>query len=224
VKVQFAAMAALALLGAAACSQAAVRAVATPHPVASPAPTHGTPHHASGFPQLIRARLLGPPPKAGGAVLPRGTRITATDVGPRVRLSDGSIAGLANRGDLFGSVYPAVSTDAGDSWSVNGPPFSIAGASGPDATDHIAASPDGTVVAWGRGGNFVKTTTDGGSHWYQATFPAGVGSAEPKGGRTLRVRAVGEQRVGSKFATRLYVSFDGGRSWHRRQELAPVPY
>lgn len=159
---------------------------------------------------------------AGGALKP-GARIKADEVGHRVSLGRGVIAGLADRGALFGSVYPALSGDRGVRWKIDGPRFASAAADGANTTDHLAALNRTTLMAWGDGGVFVKTTTDRGKHWYEADFTSGVKGAATHG-RRLFVRALGEQNSNGRFPTRRYVSTDRGRIWHRGRKLPAVSY
>jgi len=152
--------------------------------------------------------------------LARGTAVKAADVTDKVSLGGVVRAGLGDRGALEGSVYPVLSTDGGRHWHIDGPLFYRAAADAPDATDRLAALGHNTLMAWGPG-NFVKTTTDRGHHWYKADFPVGVHSAKVAGGH-LVVRALGNPDRAGSFPTRRYASYDGGRIWHRGARMASV--
>jgi hypothetical protein len=68
-------------------------------------------------------------------------------VSARVTLGDGLIAGLANRGSVFGDCYPALSRDGGIHWTVDGPQFSNATADGGTNTFRLTVTSDGTITA-----------------------------------------------------------------------------
>jgi hypothetical protein len=66
-------------------------------------------------------------------------------------------------------------------------------------------------VVWGRTGIFVRTTRDGGTHWWQTEMPQYV--------RNVGVR--GDHLIAWMLTTRAlrtlaYVSADGGLTWHLR--------
>ncbi len=184
---------------------AAAPAVATTA-TAFPATIHSTPMTGNDF-----------------AALARGTAVKAADVTQKVSLGGATRAGLGDRGSLAGSVYPVISTDGGTHWRIDGPLFYRAAADAPDVTTRLAALGHSTLMAWGRGGNFVKTTTDRGAHWYKADFPAGVYSAAVRSGH-LVVRATGNPDRSGNVPTRRYASYDGGRIWHRGARAASVHY
>ena len=145
----------------------------------------------------------------------------------RVPLGDGLIAGLGDRGTLFGACYPVLSRDEGGQWTVDGPQFSNATADGGANTSHLTVTSDGTLAAWGHDGNTVKITRDNGAHWFAAEWSAGVDTLTTLG-RRLVVRALGDQvplgDQGGRFATWRYVSTDDGRTWQRRDRLPNVKY
>jgi len=133
------------------------------------------------------------------------------------------IFGLADQGGLLGETYPAISTDSGKHWRIDGPRFDYAAATGPSTTTSIGTRGPEMAWAWGDGGNFVKVTTDGGRLWWSADFPAGVYSVTWRQGH-LQVRALGDQTAGGQFPTFLYISPDNGRTWNLLSRLGNVPY
>ncbi|HVT21162.1 MAG TPA: hypothetical protein VHE57_07225 [Mycobacteriales bacterium] len=199
-----------------------LRHLATPTAVAATL-LPATPAGATGFsafPATIRSTAM---TTNDNTALPRGTAVKASDVTQKVSLGGDVRAGLGDRGSLFGSVYPVLSTDGGAHWRIDGPRFYRAAADAPDVTTRLASLGHHTLIAWGRGGNFVKTTTDRGRHWYQADFPAGVYSAHVHAGRLI-VRAIGDPGPSGRFPTRRYSSYDGGRLWHRGHRMAAIHY
>jgi hypothetical protein len=120
-------------------------------------------------------------------------------------------------------VYPAISTNDGASWTIEGPRFARAGACGSCTTNRLIVSQHRTLLAWGRGGRFVHTTTDQGKHWFQASFAGGVISVSASGHR-LVARARGNETANGKFPTRQYTSVDKGRTWRRGGALASVAH
>jgi hypothetical protein len=197
-----------------------IRCVVTPSAVAATllAVTPAAATGSSAFPATIRST----PMTANDAnALPRGTAVKAADVTQRVSLGGAVRAGLGDRGSLSGSVYPVLSTDGGRHWRIDGPLFYRAAADAPDVTTSLAALGHDTLMAWGSGGNFVKTSTDRGAHWYKADFPVGVYSARVASGH-LVVRAEGNPDRAGRFPTRRYSSYDGGRVWHRGAAMGTV--
>jgi hypothetical protein len=174
------------------------------------------------MPRIVRAQHLAGTQGAG--ILAPGTPVAASDVGPRAAASGQLIFGLADGASLAGQCYPAISTDGGRTWEVDGPRFSYAGADGAAATSSIAARAPDTLLAWGHGGNFVKVSTDGGRHWMEAVFPAGVESMTAGAHGRFAVRALGPQTAGGEFTTFRYVSADAGLRWRLRGQLGDVPY
>ena len=164
------------------------------------------------MPTTIRAILLKPGSPPGVVSVPAGTTVSAADIGARAATSDGVVYGLADQGTDFGEVWPAISTDSGKRWRIDGPLFYYAAADAPNATDSIGARGGDMAWAWGWGGNFVKVTTDRGRHWWAADFPAGVDTVTWRDGQ-LQVRALGISTANGQFQSFLYISPDGGRTW-----------
>jgi photosystem II stability/assembly factor-like uncharacterized protein len=111
---------------------------------------------------------------------------------------------LADRGSMFGVVYPAISTDGGRTWSVDGPCFYYAAAQGANAVSTIEARAPNWAYAWGYGGSYVKSTRDGGAHWFAADFPSSI----------VQVTTKGDSLVVKLYRTpSRYVSHDYGLTW-----------
>ena len=179
---------------------------ASPGPGRQPPSATGTP---SGLPATIRAIPFRT--QSGPGILQPGTPVPAADIGPRAAATSRLIFGLADRESLRGqvysavSVYPAVSSDGGRRWRIDGPRFAYAAAQGPSETTSIGARALELAYAWGEFGSFVKVTDDGGSHWLAANLPPGVVSVSwSRGYLIARYRAPHPD---------LYVSPDQGRTW-----------
>jgi hypothetical protein len=177
--------------------------------VALPIAHAGTP----AFPRTIHSVRMAAsevdPPQA----LKPGTPIKASAVSNRVHLTGRVLAGLADQGAESGAVYPALSKDNGATWTIDGPQFYRAAADAPNVTSRLEALGHETLIAWGPGGNFVKTTTDRGKHWREANFPDGVKHAGINDGH-LTVRALGNETASGHIKTRPYTSTTG-KTWHR---------
>ena len=173
------------------------------------------------MPGRIRAILLksGSPP--GVVSIPAGTTVSAADIGARAATSDGVVYGLADQGTDLGEVWPAISTDSGKRWRIDGPLFFYAAADGAAGTDSIGARGGDMAWAWGWGGNFVKVTTDRGRRWWAADFPTGVDTVIWRDGQ-LQVRALGYPTANGQFQSFLYTSPDDGRTWILRRRLGDV--
>jgi hypothetical protein len=190
-------------------------------PAASAGQNPGGSSASDRVPGTIRAAVLGS--TSGPGILQPGAPVSAADIGPRAGATHDVVFGLADRGKLFGETYPAISTDAGKHWRIDGPRLTYAAAQGPSTTTSIGARAPDMAYAWDDGGNFVKVTTDGGRRWWSADFPAGVHSASWRSGH-LRVRALGPQTADGRFETFLYLSPDDGRTWSLQRRLGNVPY
>ena len=117
-----------------------------------------------------------------------------------------------------GETYPAVTTNAGHTWRVNGPMIHIPAADAATGRRRRSGLTNGrTYFAWGGpfGGNVVNVTSDGGKRWYQTFLGGAVLSVVSDGPHKLIAVAEGSTGgVGSSMAaTWLYVSGDGGRHW-----------
>jgi hypothetical protein len=122
----------------------------SPSPVDRVRLERATPPAKLGFPKAIVAMPdLATNPGGGLAWVRPGTSVPPRDIRSKVQLGAGVAVGLADRGSVFGFVYPALSRDEGRSWQIDGPQFYHAGADGPAATSRLLASGNGTLIAWG---------------------------------------------------------------------------
>lgn len=187
--------------------------------LAAPASASGS----TAFPATIHATRINVRLANEGGGLHRGSPVAGKVVAQRVSLGGDVKAGLAEGAGIGGAVYPALSTDGGRHWHIDGPMFYRPAADAPNVTSRLAALGDNTLMAWGPGGNFVKTTTDRGAKWFTSNFPVGVHSAAVTNG-DLTVRALGNPGKSGEFPTREYTSTDGGMVWQRGAQLGMVRY
>ncbi len=117
--------------------------------------------------------------------------------------------------------YPAISSDAGTSWRIDGPLFYMAAAQAPNITTAVDSLGSHGAYFWGQGGNVVKITTDGGRHWWVSVFYSQVYSVSESNG-ALRTVVFGNDVGKHSVQTFLYVSTDSGRIWRLRGELPDV--
>ena len=150
-----------------------------------------------------------------GALVPEADIVTTATDSDQVRF------GLAIYRDLMSATYPALSTDGGATWRIDGPRFYVAAAQGANETGSVGALGPRGAYFWGQGGNFVKITTDDGVHWWIVGFAAGVYSVGASHG-TLRTVALGNQVSCSEFQAFLYVSTDSGQTWNLQGRLRNV--
>lgn len=129
--------------------------------------------------------------------------------------------GLAVYRNLMSATYPAISTDSGAIWRIDGPRFYVAAAQAPNATSSVGALGPRGAYFWGQSGNFVKVTTDEGVHWWVTGFAAGVYKVSRTRG-ILRTVALGNQLPGGSFQAFLYVSANSGMTWNLRGQLRDV--
>ncbi len=164
------------------------------------------------LPSVIKAKpLVTNAPSGGVAWLAPGTVVSATELSEKTPATAQIHFALANQGNLSSEAYPAISTDGGRTWRIDGPLFWYAAAQGAAAVGSVGAAPPNYAYFWGQGGNAIRVTHDGGAHWYQSWFGAGVNLVTAHG-RVLWARVFGEQGSG----THLYVSTDYGLTWVRR--------
>jgi hypothetical protein len=134
----------------------------------------------------------------------------------------GVLFGLAvNPPDVASATYPALSTDGGTAWRIDGPVFWVAGADAPAVTSSVGALGPHGAYFWGQGGSLVKVTTDEGLHWWLTGFAAGVYKVSASHG-TLRTIALGNQVSCTDFQAFLYVSTNSGRTWKLHGQLRAV--
>jgi hypothetical protein len=176
---------------------------------------------STGMPTTIRAVPMQPGSPPGVVYIRAGTPVSSADIGARAATSGDVVFGLADQGSDLGAVWPAISTDAGKHWRIDGPLFYFSAAQGPSVTDSIGAQNPDIAWAWGAGGNFVKVATDRGHRWWKADFPAGVDTVTWQDG-CLQVRALGNTTPAGQFQTFLYISADNGRTWTLHGELGNI--
>lgn len=176
---------------------------------------------SAAFPATIHASRINVKLANEGGGLHRGSPVAGKVVAQRVSLGGNVRAGLAEGAGVEGAVYPALSTDGGQHWRIDGPMFYRPAADAPNVTSRLVVLGDNTLMAWGPGGNFVKTTTDRGAKWFTSNFPVGVDSPAVSNGH-LTVRALGNPAKSGEFPTRQYVSTDGGLVWQRGKSLGDV--
>lgn len=127
--------------------------------------------------------------------------------------------GLATYSSAGDAAYPAISTDAGITWRIDGPLFHVDALQGASVITNLGSLGTDGAFYWGRGGNVVWVTTDGGSHWWLTGFSYGVNRVTAHHG-TLRTVALGRQLKGGEIESFLYTSNDSGRTWELRGRLA----
>jgi sugar lactone lactonase YvrE len=116
--------------------------------------------------------------------------------------------------------YPAVSTDGGTTWKVDGPLFHVDALQGASVVANTGALGPHGAYFWGRGGNVIWMTYDSGAHWWTVAFGAGVDRVSARNG-TLEAVALGSQvKRGTAVQRFLYISSDSGETWRLRRELA----
>ena len=188
-----------------------------------PAPSQH-PQAACYGPPGSRATIQAVPdrPQHSPGVLQPGTPVPTADIGPRAATS-GLIFGLADHDSRFVlGTYPAISTDSGQHWRIDGPRFYYPAAEGAIHITSIDAPAPKFAYVWGTGGVTVFVTADAGRTWQVAVFAYGVKSVSWSHGQ-LNAQAFGNQLPDGTFPTCLYVSPDHGQTWIFRQELGTVP-
>jgi hypothetical protein len=117
--------------------------------------------------------------------------------------------------------YPAISTNGGTTWKVDGPLLHVDALQGASVVASSGVLPPHGAYFWGRGGNLIWTTYDEGAHWWTAAFGAGVDDLSSRHG-TFEAVVFGDQVRASALQRFLYVSTDSGRTWTVRRQLADL--
>lgn len=187
--------------------QATERASVPPTSLQSPPSRQSPLTTTPSWPTVVTATPYSYDNPAVGPQLSFGTAIPTSDIGARSNQVGNVTYALADQGDLLSVTYPAISHDAGRTWAIDGPILHITAANGAYAVGTITALSATAAYAWGGGGNFVRSTTDGGQHWWGALFDDSVDRASDRNGV---LTAVIYTQNGNDPT---YSSTDGGRTW-----------
>lgn len=137
-----------------------------------------------------------------------GTKVSGSKIfGQRVFVDASHGFALVDTGQ---AQYPAATTDGGKTWKTDGPALHLDAAQAPLAVVDIGAAGRNTVFAWGTG-QVIDATSDGGKHWYRATF-LGLPVAVVKNPQGHLVAFV-DGDTGASASPLQYVSKNGGKTW-----------
>jgi hypothetical protein len=166
-----------------------------------------------------------PPPTVTADLIARvpGTVQPGTVVGSRKlgqRVFTDALHGFALAALRSGD-YPAITVNGGQTWKVKGPVLHLNAAQAPLVVTQVGAANKQTLFAYGGpgGGQSVDATADGGKHWYRALLGDVVMAVVA--GPDHRLIAFAQVSSGSADTalTWVYVSKDGGRTWHYSDTL-----
>ena len=107
--------------------------------------------------------------------------------------------------------YPALTTDGGRTWRIDGPQFHIDAADAPEAVSSVGSASGRTLFAYGS--SAVDVTSDRGTTWWETLLPGLVVAVVPNAQGHLV--AYVQQSTSSTHGAQTfqYVSRDGGRHW-----------
>lgn len=161
------------------------------------------------------AAATGPQQTVSGTIITRqpqtlapGSTVSASKIFGN-RVFTGAKRGFALV-DTGGAQYPATTVDGGKTWKTDGPALHLDAAQAPLAVIYIGAAGPKTIFAWGTG-QVIDTTSDGGKHWYRATF-FGLPVAVVRNPQGHLVAFVDGETSGSNSSLQ-YVSKNGGKTW-----------
>jgi photosystem II stability/assembly factor-like uncharacterized protein len=151
-----------------------------------------------------------------GAVAPATTISSSSLFTTRV-FANGSVGfALANDGQ---AQYPALSTDGGKTWKIDGPQVHVDAADAPAAVGSVGVV--GTRTYFAYGSSAIDVTTDGGHTWWQTFVGELVVAVVP--GPHHELIAYVQQSLSTRnlnpVVTWQYVSRDGGRHWRYSTSL-----
>jgi hypothetical protein len=155
-----------------------------------------------------------PSTEPAGATVP-GHDVTAT-VSDNGKLKFGLVTFPSST-----QTYPAISTNGGMTWRVDGPLFHVDALQGASVVASSGVLPPHGSYFWGRAGNLIWTTYDEGAHWWTAAFAAGVDDLSSRNG-TFEAVVFGAQVRAGAVQRFLYVSTNSGKTWKLRRQLADL--
>lgn len=161
-------------------------------------------------PRLITAGRLRPRTGPGPREQP-GTVINASTLFSNRVFVNAKVGFALADGD--NAQYPAVSTDGGRRWRIDGPQVHVDAADGAEAVQFVGITGPRTFFAYGS--SAVDVTTDGGRVWWETLLGEQVMAVVPSSAGQLV--AFIEQSVSNQHlnpaVTWQYISRDGGRHW-----------
>ena len=152
------------------------------------------------------------------SIEPVGTAVTGDDVMASVSDNSKLKFGLATFPSST-QTYPAISTNGGTSWKVDGPLFHVGALQGASVVASSGVLPPHGAYFWARGGNLIWITYDEGAHWWNVVFGAGVDDLRSRHG-TFEAVVFGGQVRATALQRFLYVSNDSGKTWRVRRQLS----
>lgn len=160
---------------------------------------------------MLAARRLLPRGRPFGIKRP-GTVVRSTDLfGNRVFANASVGFALANGSS---AQYPAVSSDGGRSWKIDGPQVHVDAADGPEGVGFVGVMGPRTFFAFGS--SAVDVTADRGRVWWETLLGEQVMAVVPNNFHNELVayvsQSVSNQQL-SPAVTWQYVTSDGGRHW-----------
>jgi len=183
---------------------------------------------ASGLPEGARTASLPPatvtasalPASSPAPFKPAGTDVSSSTLGTRVFLNNTHGFALANVRQGGGADYPASTVNGGKTWRIDGPELHRAAANAPAVVTLVGAAKPATYFAYGGpgGGNSIAVTSDGGKHWWRAYLFGAVYATVP-----FDTSTGAPGLFAFTNAPGAYYSIDGGRVWHYRKTVQPVP-
>ena len=153
------------------------------------------------------------------SLLAPGTVVSSSALlGDRAFLNSDEAVALTNGGNVQ---YPALSTNGGGVWRIDGPPLHVDAADGAEAVGSAGIAGPRTFFAYGS--SVADVTTDRGRTWWETFLGENVLVVAP----ALRNELVAyvEQPVGNQQLNPAwqYVSRDGGRHWLYSTDFAGMP-
>jgi hypothetical protein len=143
--------------------------------------------------------------------LAQGSRVRGSDVGRREFLDARHGYALASVGQAD---YPVLTADGGKTWRTSGPAVHLDAAQAPLAVIDAGAANLHTYFAC-CGAQAVDATGDGGKHWWRAFIGDLVLAVVTRpDGELIAIAQSAGNASGSRAATWVYVSRDGGHHWH----------
>jgi len=153
-------------------------------------------------------------PRSGYSHVKPGTRVPASAVSAQSFADSKDGFGLA---DVGYETVPARTVNGGETWSTDGPIFTVPAADGAEGVHYTGVAGDRTEFAYGS--SAVDITTNGGHTWWQSFLGELVVGVTFQNDRLIAFVQQQTTARAQQAVTWVYISKDGGEHWRFNNQL-----